>query len=578
MHNHSNSTSQLWGASRSNTWSSRPSNDEDLPRSGSQPIPPVGLFESNPDARPSSSSGNFQGMRWRAATNTSMHSPNLVGYVAPVPRFALSSKAPTPTGYVAHARDACIDLDYQWDSMRAPYDWGDGGEFGEEWTAMHRRFRKGLQMLIDWYTLSGMPTEMVTKTIHFWSGPPKTNSDGTVVDSAEYAIDDDDSEPDTSDDDCIEESVVILVSHGAGCNAIIGALTQQPVLMDVGLASLSVAVRRPGKEEAPPVLDTEDQISGSYSAKWSGAVHRGHPGGIVPLHEYYEMKLLASNDHLRSVPVTPTTPRPNSMATVMGVTRGRHSNSMSGTPGNSSLFDSGAIGLRSSSAGSVHGNTDFLVRRPSGASSRPAGSSRSPRVGIGATSSPNTRAASGITIGSGVKTFSPPMISTSRMNRSGSFGLWSPASIKDSGEESFTLNDGEESEDSDMEILLSFGPESPKPKETKSKPPTHANKRPGALNLLYPSSLSKIHTAGDEDRDLDATLTAAIPQLDLSSPTTTTATTKTLSPLATSTTSPTAQANAGLWLNRRKGLLGDDELRRDQSTSKRRWAVNEQAL
>jgi hypothetical protein len=48
-----------------------------------------------------------------------------------------------------------------------------------------------------------------------------------------------------------EDLVLILVTHGAGCNALIGALTNQPVLLDVGMASLTMAVRR---EETPTLL------------------------------------------------------------------------------------------------------------------------------------------------------------------------------------------------------------------------------------------------------------------------------------------------------------------------------------
>ncbi|KUL89481.1 hypothetical protein ZTR_04362 [Talaromyces verruculosus] len=56
------------------------------------------------------------------------------GYIPPVPSYAISPSDPIPTGYVSHARDACVDVDYQWDSMKDPQNWGDGGEYDEEWT------------------------------------------------------------------------------------------------------------------------------------------------------------------------------------------------------------------------------------------------------------------------------------------------------------------------------------------------------------------------------------------------------------------------------------------------------------
>src|SRR5699024_1321833 len=72
------------------------------------------------------------------------------GYVPPTPGYAISSSDPIPSGYVAHARDACTRIDYQWDSTRNP-NWGDGGMYGEEWSAMHGRFRRGLMDMVDWY-------------------------------------------------------------------------------------------------------------------------------------------------------------------------------------------------------------------------------------------------------------------------------------------------------------------------------------------------------------------------------------------------------------------------------------------
>ncbi|CAK7220191.1 hypothetical protein SCUCBS95973_004074 [Sporothrix curviconia] len=600
-HAHSYSANQLWGASRSNTWSSRPAEDEDLPRSGSQHIPPVGLFNNNSsaDGRPMSSNGSMQTPRWGASGSTSMHPPALVGYIAPVPHFAMSSRAPTPTGYVAHARDACVDLDYQWDSMRPPYDWGDGGEFGEEWTSMHRRFRKGLQKLVDWYSTQDTPAEMVTQAIQFKARHSKTNSNGSVVDDGECAIDDD-TESDDADEDCIEESVVVLVSHGAGCNALIGAITQQPVLVDVGLASLSVAARRPGKESFQCEPDDED----SHHSKWTGAVHSGHPGGMVPLNKYFEMKMFANSDHLRSVPTTPTTPAPrSSMAAVMGGTRGRHSNSLPGTPDNLNLFGTGVVGQRSTSAGSFHGGREMLTRRPSGTSPRTAlSSSRTGSVGITSPNSTGDRASSGFTVGSGVLSFSPPTLSTSRPghSRPASIGLWSPVSSKDLEEDNFALNDGngDDENDSDMEILLSFGPESPKPPQPEKK---KAPSIRGVSGFFYPSSLSIAHSVdGDHDDDVNdkdsntlgsgyTAMASTLPRLDTGTASMASGTERVFSgpaPTSAPTSAPQAPAqpttaraaspaSPGLWIHPRLATLSSDEPTHEMAGSKRRWTVNE---
>lgn len=180
-------------------------------------------------------------------------SSNPTTYVPPTPAYAISTSDPIPPGYVAHARDACVDVDYQWDSMRVPYDWGDGGEYGEEWSSMHRRFRSGLQKMIDWYRNT-------------------TNSLGS----------DDASTVETEDTD----TVVILVTHGAGCNALIGALTNQPVLLDVGMASLTMATRKSKPEDLA-------------SSQQSLAIRQRRSSIGNEIAGDYEVKITASTEHLR---------------------------------------------------------------------------------------------------------------------------------------------------------------------------------------------------------------------------------------------------------------------------------------
>jgi broad specificity phosphatase PhoE len=88
-------------------------------------------------------------------------------------------------------------------TLDGPHDvhqFGSGGEYGETWPEMHDRFRRGLQKLID-----------------FYNKPKATHELRTVV---------------------------ILVTHGAGCNAMLGAVSGRPVLKDVGLCALSHAVAR----------------------------------------------------------------------------------------------------------------------------------------------------------------------------------------------------------------------------------------------------------------------------------------------------------------------------------------------
>lgn len=191
-------------------------------------------------------------------------------YVPPTPTYAVSSSDAIPVGYVAHARDACIDVSYQWDSMRPPQCWGNGGEYGEEWSSMHRRFRNGLSKLIEWY-----------------------GEHGTAVNKAAEMFVDSDDEEET-------DTVLILVTHGAGCNALLGALTNQPVLLDVGMASLTMAVRKERlvKSARERRRGSEDTTINANPASARKNTRRGSIDlGIA---EDYEIKYTASTEHLRA--------------------------------------------------------------------------------------------------------------------------------------------------------------------------------------------------------------------------------------------------------------------------------------
>ncbi|KUI63751.1 hypothetical protein VM1G_10560 [Cytospora mali] len=290
-------------------------------------------------------------------------------YVAPVPSYAVNHNAEIPERFVPHARDNCCDIDYQWDSMRGFLDWGDGGAYGEEWTAMHQRFRKGLQRMVDWYSTADQPTEKVTKERKY-----------SVTDPDECAIEDE-------EDEFEIESVVVLVSHGAGCNALIGAITHQPVLTDVGLASLTQAIRKPGKdEEIGRGLNRTSHPSNSTS-------------GLVAIHQHYDLRLFASTEHLTR------TPRLGS-GSMSHNSRGRLSSGGFAASPLSGVVTHDSPGSRSSSATAT-------VRRDSGFSSRMGG-----RIGLNT----NGFDGNGITVGSGVTRF----IQRTPTTGAGAGGLWSP--------------------------------------------------------------------------------------------------------------------------------------------------------
>lgn len=184
-------------------------------------------------------------------------------YNPPIPAYALSASEPIPKGYVAHAREACIDVDLQWDSMREPQNWGDGGEYGEEWSAMHKRFRLGLYRLITWYKGHGIADCPHSEEAISGGNPVEEDED-------DYDL------------------AVVLVTHGAGCNALIGALTNQPVLIDVGMASLTMAVQKPNNSNGVDQTNGNDPTPRRRSSVDFG------------LSNEYEIRLLASSEHLRS--------------------------------------------------------------------------------------------------------------------------------------------------------------------------------------------------------------------------------------------------------------------------------------
>ena len=176
-------------------------------------------------------------------------------YTPPIPNYALSPADAIPQGYVAHARDACVEVDFQWDSMRPPHDWGHGGDYGEEWSSMHHRFRRGLQQMILWYS---------------------THEDDATP------------RPDVHESEDIDtDTVLILVTHGAGCNALIGALTNQPVLLDVGMSSLTMATRKDKN------TGRTDITVPSVSVRRRSSIDYG-------ISADYDVRLVASIDHLRS--------------------------------------------------------------------------------------------------------------------------------------------------------------------------------------------------------------------------------------------------------------------------------------
>ncbi|KAJ1333066.1 hypothetical protein MN608_03056 [Microdochium nivale] len=325
------------------------------------------------------------------------------GYQSPVPTYAVGPHDPIPRGYVAHARDACADIDYQWDSSREDtIGWGDGGVLPEEWASMHQRFRRGFRRLVDWYATTEHPSQMVTKTT-------RSAAYGTAV--AEHA---------EVDEDVDEENIVILVSHGAGCNALVGAITQQPVLADVAMSSISMAKRKPLFDEPNDIFD----------GKPASSLEEGLSRMKITMQEVFDLKLFANTDHLQTTVSSPGISRTSSLAG-----HGRNNSRVKPGPALQSALREMSLGSVYG-AGLVGGARSISVNAALGSMRRGSHSpALSPRP------EPATRnSGAGITVGSSLSSLVG--FSSSR-DRSESFGLWqskNEEAIEDDDEQPMLLN------------------------------------------------------------------------------------------------------------------------------------------
>lgn len=178
-----------------------------------------------------------------------------------------------------------------WDSMGAPQMWGDGSEFGEEWSSMHMRFRSGLQKMVDWYRLHELPKKQYDHQSRHQYYSQHSHSHLHHHENRKLPQEDDDDAADTA---------LVIITHGAGCNALVAALSKQPALLDIGTASLTMAVRKDLVEESSSAF-RED--------------HHDQPRTDLPVSHEYDLKVMASSDHLRpgvdpiQLPVSPASPK-----------------------------------------------------------------------------------------------------------------------------------------------------------------------------------------------------------------------------------------------------------------------------
>lgn len=319
---------------------------------------------------------------------------------------------------------------------------------------MHRRFRAGIRSLLNWYATSDSPEKMVSTTA---SDPNRDTVNGPSGDR---------------EDDTLE-TVVVIVSHGAGCNALIGAITHQPVLMDVGIASITMAMRRPG-------------INYGELAAFSPS-QPAVPRPFVPVDRMYELRMSASTEHLQSSTSTPVSSRPSQMSNIWNAgSRGRTATMPASSGPVVAAFvrndPLGSPGSRSSSASAAIGHSQRRESAPQ-------------RL-------PPAMAVFGAPAGPGKKSPSPPNGGPGRGPPAS--GLWEPRRsslrLMDDGNE-----DGEENDDlSDMpsfetnRLLMSQGPgsastlpsliESPLPSPTAEAGPFSTLPTPSPLSTAVDSA------------------------------------------------------------------------------------------
>ncbi|KAJ2970790.1 hypothetical protein NUW58_g9592 [Xylaria curta] len=185
------------------------------------------------------------------------------------------------------------------------------------------------------------------------------------------------------------EAVVVLVSHGAGCNALIGALTQQPVLADIGMSSLTMAQRRVGFDSRNVCLTRQKSLSSLDTAL--------HHMSRATMPEMYDLKLFANTDHLAA-------PSPPSRTPSLSRSNAR------------SRFGSGfTSSLKEINFGSLYGSSSGSGRDHSANAS--LGSMRRSSGGSALVMAPSVYNANtgGVTVGGGMSSFS-----VTRPDRSGS--------------------------------------------------------------------------------------------------------------------------------------------------------------
>ncbi|KAK6515829.1 hypothetical protein TWF281_004421 [Arthrobotrys megalospora] len=243
------------------------------------------------------------------------HRAHSVGFVPPIATSAIGKNEPIPRGHVSHAKEF-IDIDYAYDSLR----YGDGGEYGEEWGRMHKRVKIGFEKIIKDYADGDVrPCLKSSSTTSFeqLAAAQKTDAKDLSGKLSESTT--------NLSEDIPSSTIMIFISHGAICNALIGAMTHKPVLMDMGIASMSMGVlipsskaiassssqsqkadaapafQLPGFGGIPDPIDLDDPLS--FATSTSFTPYTAPPpqdSSVASGIPQYDVRITASTDHLRT--------------------------------------------------------------------------------------------------------------------------------------------------------------------------------------------------------------------------------------------------------------------------------------
>lgn len=155
---------------------------------------------------------------------------------APPPADNHCSLVERNTQWLKTNGSSAIDGSWMWDQF------GDSGEYGESWENMHRRFSHGLERLMRYYNRRA------------------------------------------------ERCNIVIVTHGAGVNALLGHILHQPLLSRINLASFAVLqktfvgtwemVYNSNQELMPPTLSSNSTSSSSVASEvFSHERERSNSGG-----------------------------------------------------------------------------------------------------------------------------------------------------------------------------------------------------------------------------------------------------------------------------------------------------------